>query len=176
MNTFRRITAFIMSMVIIISLMTFIPSMALESATEIYDMKTDDLTNPVGIDTSPAFSWKLSSDIIGQKQTAYQIIIKDDSNVVWDSGKVESSDTVAIPYSGEALESSTEYSWTVTVWDKDGVVCTSDVATFETGLLGDDAWDSTEWISVDGGADVYSNDSLHYTIESDVYITKTRQQ
>ena len=39
----------------------------------IYDMKTEDLINPIGIDEKePRFSWKLQSKISGTVQTAYQ--------------------------------------------------------------------------------------------------------
>lgn len=41
----------------------------------IYDMKTEDLINPIGIDEkTPRFSWKLQSKISGTVQTAYRII------------------------------------------------------------------------------------------------------
>lgn len=58
----------------------------------IYDMKTEDLINPIGIDEKkPRFSWKLQSKISGTVQTAYRIIVRSDSDTVWDSGKVTST-------------------------------------------------------------------------------------
>lgn len=45
----------------------------------IYDMKTEDLINPIGIDEKkPRFSWKLQSKISGTVQTAYRIIVRSD--------------------------------------------------------------------------------------------------
>ena len=42
----------------------------------IYDMKTEDLINPIGIDEKkPRFSWKLQSKISGTVQTTYRIIV-----------------------------------------------------------------------------------------------------
>ena len=41
----------------------------------IYDMKTEDLINPIGIDEKkPRFSWKLQSKISGTVQTAYELL------------------------------------------------------------------------------------------------------
>ena len=55
----------------------------------IYDMKTEDLINPIGIDEKkPRFSWKLQSKISGTVQTAYRIIVRSDNDTVWDSGKL----------------------------------------------------------------------------------------
>ncbi|MBR0326369.1 MAG: hypothetical protein IIX09_01050, partial [Clostridia bacterium] len=172
MGKIKKIIAIILCSAIILSMADVVLTQASTSVSEmeIYDMTVNDIINPIGIDTLPYFSWKLESDVIGQRQSAYRIVVKNGDSTVWDSGRVEGSDTVAIPYAGEKLTSSTEYSWALTVWDKDGAQNTS-VAAFETGLLDDNAWDGTEWISVDGGADVYTNDDLHYTLETDVYIT-----
>ena len=49
----------------------------------IYDMKTEDLINPIGIDEKkPRFSWKLQSKISGTLQTAYRIIVRSDNDTV----------------------------------------------------------------------------------------------
>jgi len=173
MHKFERIVAFTVCFAIIISMATtvFAKESADDKSTEVYEMTTNDNVNPIGIDTLPKFSWKMVSDVIGQKQTAYRIVVKDNDNTVWDSGKVQSDNTVAVEYAGQALKSSTEYTWELTVWDKNGDTVT-DTATFETGLLEKTAWDGTEWISVDGGVAGYSNDALDYTIETDLFITQ----
>ena len=70
----------------------------------IYDLTTEDMVDPVGVDTEkPLFGWKMKSDVIGQKQTAYQITVSSENGKVWDSGKVQSGDSVDIEYAGEAL-------------------------------------------------------------------------
>lgn len=121
--------------------------------TIIYDMRTDALVNPVGIDdVTPSFSWKVQSDKIGWLQSAYQIVVKNGDDIVWDSGKVETGISVGIPYDGETLASSTEYTWTVTAWDHEGKKTVSEPATFEMGLLGADAFADTQWISCDAAA------------------------
>ena len=99
--------------------------------TTIYDLKTDDLVNPVGIDTAnPVFSWKMNSTAMGQCQTAYQIIVAKDvefADVYWESQKILSDISVGIKYAGNPLEASTTYYWKVVVWDKDGNEIQSDI-------------------------------------------------
>ena len=134
----------------------------------IYDMMTEDLVDPIGVDDpTPTFSWKMASKVIGQKQTAYQLTVKQGEVIVWDSGKVDSDESVGIVYGGQALTSSTEYTWSVTVWDKDGQAVTSPTATFETALLEKNAFDDTAFISYQA-----ANDVTDYTIDLDFVITK----
>lgn len=143
------------------------PPVEEDDSVLIYDLRTEDLNNPVGLDDpTPVFSWKMASPIMGQKQTAYQLVVSSGDTTVWDSGKVESSDSVSIPYGGTALTSSTAYTWTVNVWDKDGLQWRSDAATFEMGLLEADAFADTHWIS-------YSEQNkscTEYTVDFDFFI------
>ena len=143
------------------------------SNATIYGMLTEDLVNPVGIDDStPVFSWKTASEQIGWLQSAYQIVVKKGDTVMWDSGKVEKGESVGIAYAGEKLESSTEYSWQVTVWDQTGASKTSDTATFEMGLLGKNAFKDAKWISYDE-TDLYTG--TKYTIDFDFIIDRDNQ-
>ena len=56
-------------------------------------------SQPNNIDRSnPRFSWILESDIRGQKQSAYRVLVaqsrkdlEDDGNLLWDSGRIESA-------------------------------------------------------------------------------------
>ena len=110
--------------------------------TKIVELKTNDLVNPVGIDTTnPIFSWKMESAVTGQKQTAYQITVAKDkalNDIIWQSNKEATNESVGIGYAGkEELQQSTTYYWNVTVWDKDGVAIQSDIASFEMGLFGE---------------------------------------
>lgn len=42
----------------------------------VYDLRVENLTNPLGLDaSSPRFSWKISSDKKNTLQTAYEIIV-----------------------------------------------------------------------------------------------------
>lgn len=125
-------------------------SAAEEAAFSVSGMTTEYLQDPVGIEAdSVHFGWQMDSGIIGKMQSAYQIQVYRAGNdePVWDSGKVESRDSVGIPYGGGTpLEEGTAYQWTVTVWDEDGVSVTSDMGTFETGVSNQDTWQNAEFI------------------------------
>ena len=66
------------------------------------NLKVEYLTNPVGIDiTRPRFSWNFAE---GTNQTAYQIVAKDDmGEILWDSGKVDSSKMHLVEWGGASL-------------------------------------------------------------------------
>ncbi len=96
--------------------------------------------NPLGLDEpAPRFSWKIKSDEDGVMQTAFQIQVKD----MWDSGKVDSGQSVFVPYAGKTLLPFTCYPWRVRIWH--GSVC-SDWAEsrFETGRMAS-PWQA-QWI------------------------------
>lgn len=113
----------------------------------IVDFKTENLVAPQGIDVSnPRFSWKLFSQTLGEKQSAYQLTVTkaDGGEIVWDSGKVESDLQHYVRYSGKALEPATEYFVELNVWNKDGSQKSQIYAPFSTGLFPTDA-DPNPW-------------------------------
>jgi len=115
---------------------------ALFAALKPCDMRVNYLSSPVGIDRPPVFSWRLSSDVMADCQSAYQIeVATDGGETVWDSGKVASTEPYGVIYGGTPLQSSRKYSWKVRLWDADGNESQwSEAETFETALL-----DSAEW-------------------------------
>ena len=130
--------------------------------TEITNLKTNYIRNPIGVDDeSILFSWQMNSEEQDKSQSAYRITVyecnqgnreQDDAIAseicVWDSGKVESSLSVAISYEGEQLKSQTGYEWSVDVWDEEGSRCVStETGYFETGLMGEFP-EEAHWISV----------------------------
>lgn len=159
MKKFNVILIFILLSSLVFSALILSSSMAntnKKTDVKIYNLVIDNLKNPVGIDNKvPYFSWKMESSIIGEKQMAYQIIVKklDNKtkqavNTVWDTHKVVSDTSNYIPYKGKALESSTTYVWSVQAWDKDGVKVTSEEkAYFEMGLLEPNSFNDAHWIS-----------------------------
>lgn len=136
-------------------------------------------TNPIGIEQAPMFGWRMESDEAGQAQTAYRIVIAasneelENDHFIWDSGKVESDLSVAIPYAGGALDAGARYVWKVFVWTKDGaVVESSEEAAFEMGLTDHD-WSGASWIGIRTPENRSSNAGANYTIEYDVKLGKT---
>jgi alpha-L-rhamnosidase len=120
---------------------------------EIQHLRCEYLVNPLGIDDpAPRLSWVLASNQRGQRQTAYQILVASsserlsaDDGDLWDSGKVESSQSTQLIYAGVPLQSRQACYWKVRVWDKDGVPAAyGDAASWEMGLRAED-WRG-QWI------------------------------
>jgi len=114
--------------------------------------------NPLGIDTIfPRFSWEPEHTERGQKQSAYQVLVASRQELLhknigdlWDSGKVNSDQSVHVAFAGHTLESGVTYYWKVRAWDRhDQVSPYSTTALFEMGLLHADDWQG-EWISWNG--------------------------
>lgn len=112
-----------------------------------------------------SFSWQMLSDIIGQEQSAYQLIVtrESDNRMVWNSGKVISGISNNIKYLGVALQPETAYLWKVTVWDVDNKTYT-ETSRFETGLMNPalTAWEGAEFI---GSKEISLDAASHYYFE-----------
>ena len=120
-----------------------------ENDNQIYDLKCEYQTNPVGIDEpDPRLSWKITPQLGITKQTAYQIRAaesRDDltsgRRLLWDTKKVDSNRSVHIPYGGPELNSRQRVYWQVRIWDQEGSATEwSDPAYFEMGLLQPGDW------------------------------------
>ena len=118
------------------------------------DLRCEYMANPLGVDiASPRLSWKFQSDIRGQKQTAYRILVAGSSKKlakdigdIWDTGKVNIDKSIHVAYNGKPLESDKHYYWKVKAWDKDGRASEfSEPALWETGLLTSSDWKG-KWI------------------------------
>lgn len=120
-------------------------------ALEVGHLKTQAYTNPIGIDlTTPSFSWVLSSSERNVMQTSYSIKVsteRDFSDVVWESGTIESDQSADVQATGFTPQARTRYYWQVTVTDNKGNAATStDRAYFEVGLKNASAWNRAKWI------------------------------
>ena len=111
-------------------------------------LRTEHGENPLGIDTQrPRLSWRMEADRPGAMQSAYQIEVAG----MWDSGKVKTDRSIAIPYAGAALESGKTYHWRVRVWDENGEPSPwSEPARWTMGKLRERDW-SAEWIGPAAG-------------------------
>ena len=120
------------------------------AGTQITNLRVQDTVEPLAIeDKHPLFSWVMESDEIGQHQQAYCLSVRreNDGKKVWNSGKVNSSASVNVPYMGIALQAETAYVWEVEVWDAKGATH-KQKSRFETGLMStrQAAWSGAQWI------------------------------
>ena len=76
-----------------------------------YELTCEYFPNPLGVETqAPRLSWRLSSALRAQRQSAYQVLVANtpeklatDSGDLWDSGKVESGASIHVAYGGHRL-------------------------------------------------------------------------
>ncbi|MGW0420145.1 family 78 glycoside hydrolase catalytic domain [Streptomyces sp. NPDC003015] len=132
--------------------------------TTVEGLTVEHRTDPLGVDAArPRFGWRTASRVRGRRQSAYRILVASTPDRlaegradVWDSGRTDSADSVAVRYAGPGLHASTRYHWTVQVWDETGHrLPEAPAARFETGLLSTDGvtgWDGAQWISMAGKA------------------------
>lgn len=70
----------------------------------------------------PRFGWQISDNIQGCMQSAYAIEVftvqSGKRSLVWESGKVLSSQSQLVSYAGKPLTSSVNYLWRVRIWDE----------------------------------------------------------
>ncbi|MDE3186384.1 MAG: family 78 glycoside hydrolase catalytic domain [Acidobacteriota bacterium] len=113
------------------------------------ELRVDNLKTPLGIDDmAPRFSWQLEDTARGARQTAYEVqvasraeLLAQDKADLWDSGRIESAQSLNVVYGGSPFAASTRYFWRVKVWDAAGrAYPVSETAWWETGLLTQDAW------------------------------------
>ncbi len=125
-----------------------------ESSLRIQEIKCNGIGNPCGVEKIPNFSWIITSDKRGQKQSAYQIIVASDRKSAdkgkgdyWDSGKLISGENAWISYEGKNLMPASEYFWRIRIWDgNDQVSEWSPTGNFITGLFEKSDWSGAKWI------------------------------
>jgi alpha-L-rhamnosidase len=128
----------------------------------IKDLTIEHKKNPIGIDVlQPRFSWKVEGSGRNLMQTTYTIRVATDEKfssgkIVWQSGKVQSDQSILIPYSGPTLMSGQRYFWQVKISDnKKNESKWSETAFWEMGLLSSTEW-KAKWIELEGDTLRYS--------------------
>jgi alpha-L-rhamnosidase len=125
------------------------------SPAKVISLESESQVNPLGIDREkPLLQWKISDDRRGAVQTAYQVLVaasadalKKDTGDTWDTGRVESGQSVHVEYNGNTLESGKTYYWKVRVWDQEGKATDwSETSTWEMGLLSPSDWQAS-WVA-----------------------------
>lgn len=123
-------------------------------------LRCEYLVNPLGIDvTQPRLSWVLTagnSKARDLKQTAYRVLVASNEadlragkGDLWDSGRVESDQSIHVVYSGRPLTSGAQAFWKVQIWDQASKASPwSAPARWTMGLLNRADW-KAKWIGRD---------------------------
>lgn len=138
-----------------IVLMSCITTAFCQNTLIVTKLKCENKVNPMGIETkTPRLNWIIKSAERDQVQSAYRIIVSDNSqslksNIgnIWDSEKVLSDKSILVEYKGIPLQPAKKYFWKVKVWNKNSKESSwSEEATFSTGLFNVSDWDNAKWI------------------------------
>ena len=122
----------------------------------INNLRCEYRVNPLAVNTvNPRLSWILESQKRGERQTAYRILVAGseaklaaNKGDLWDTGKVNSDQSIHVLYAGRGLSSRMQCYWKVRVWDKDGKESGwSRPAIWKMGLLEDTDWKG-KWITI----------------------------
>ena len=122
----------------------------------ITDLRTEQLTNPLGLDTpQPRFSWRIGSEKRNIIQTTYRLLVASSPELlnenqadVWDTGEVCSDTSIWINYQGLPLQPNKRYYWKVWVKTNTDESTWSETAFWGMGLMGETHWKG-RWIGVD---------------------------
>ena len=119
-------------------------------------LRCEYLVAPLGIDErAPRLSWQLDSARRGARQVAYRVRVASTPELLattkvdlWDTGRVESSETTHIVYAGRPLASRQTCHWSVEVWDETNTCTQSAPALWSMGLIEKSDW-AARWIAAD---------------------------
>jgi alpha-L-rhamnosidase len=136
--------------------------MANSQQLKVNELRCAYLQNPIGVDqTKPKLHWKLTSNQRSVMQTAYQILVSDDSLALlqhhgntWKSGWITSSQSIQVAYAGKSLVSAKKYYWKIQVKDNKGNTSHwSEIASWRMGLLQKEDWKNAQWMAYEILAD-----------------------
>jgi len=144
----KRLSVFVLTFGALVSL-----AAPLWAAVGVANLRVEYRDRPLGIDVAePRFSWQMTAgkEDRNLQQSAYEVRVRNAAGAeLWDSGRVASSEALAIPYKGKPLSATTRYNWSVDLWTTQGEKLTSS-SWFETGLMDSHpdaaAWHGAKWI------------------------------
>src|SRR6266581_5849841 len=134
------------------------------------DLRCEYLKDPLGIERSnPRLSWILETEdsaLRNQRQIAYQILVSHDRKILnagegelWNSGRVNSGQSIHVRYAGKPLGSGDDCFWKVRLWDEQGKPSAwSEPKHWHMGLLKASDWHA-KWIGWDEQANSLSENS-----------------
>ncbi len=127
------------------------------ASVSVSDLRCEYRKDPIGIDTAqPRLSWVLESKERGVLQSAYQVIVADDPQLLekeqgnlWDSGRISSDQSAQVVYGGKSPASWQKCFWKVRVWDENKTTSAwSKPAAWTMGILNSNDW-TAHWIYQD---------------------------
>lgn len=129
---------------------------ALHATVDVTQLRTEQLPCPLNIESQhPRLSWIIQSTDRGVMQTAYQILVATSPEKLaagegdlWNSGKVDSDQSIWVPYEGKKLKSNQRCYWKVKVYTTKGESNWSETAEWGMGPLGEIHWGG-RWIGWD---------------------------
>jgi Alpha-L-rhamnosidase N-terminal domain./Bacterial alpha-L-rhamnosidase. len=133
-------------------LLTFAP--AVRADIQPAQLRCEYLSEPLAVEEArPRLFWQLRGTGRGERQSAYQILVASSREKLaageadlWDSGRVESPETIQVPYGGKTLASGQQAFWKVRSWDAHGKASPwSPVASWTAGLLRPEDW-RAKWV------------------------------
>jgi alpha-L-rhamnosidase len=110
---------------------------------QVSQLRCEYLVEPLGLDErAPRLSWIIESDRRGARQVACRVRVASsaeklarDEGDLWDSGRVEGSQTTQVAYTGRSLRSREVCHWCIEVWDDAGNHARSAPSVWTMGLL-----------------------------------------
>ncbi|MCB2358530.1 alpha-L-rhamnosidase [Clostridium estertheticum] len=137
---------------------------------KIVRLRANHFKNPLGFDISDlSLSW-IVEDTEAKKQESAQVIINSSNKfesefLVYDSGKCRDADSRSFR-PGTKLEPCTCYYWKVKVTGDNGETAESEMASFETGKLGE-PWKGI-WITPDLDKDIHSYIKKEFVLDGNI--------
>lgn len=112
--------------------------------TCVHRLTVEHLHEPRGLTIdAPRLSWVLPGGLSEQRTHQIQVT---GPGLEWDSGVVDSSDHVLVPYAGPPVPSATRVQWRVRASTVEGTLDWSEWSTWETGLFSAADW-TAQWIT-----------------------------
>jgi alpha-L-rhamnosidase len=126
------------------------------TTVQLVNLRTEMMVDPRGIDIKyPRLSWELTGNQRGLQQVAYHVLVSStpaklasNDGDLWNSGKVNSDQSVHVAYAGKPLTSRTECFWKVKTYTTSGEGDWSKPVRFSMGLLNKADW-KAKWTGLD---------------------------
>lgn len=154
---------------LILAAIAWLPSFAWgEAALRVVRPTCEDQVDPIHVDNAnPVLGWQLEAVPAGSRnraQSAYHIRVAESPEKLqagqgnlWDSGRVESANSIAVRYDGLPLRSRQSCYWQVRIWDEAGNASEwSAPAHWTMALLQATDWEGSAWIGL--GEDTRDSD------------------